>query len=128
MKLIKNYVIPKDIGYHGPDGMRTLAEKLNTELSEALENEKFRKQIIYYGDNFVTIKADKNPSNPTGYIMHFLRKIRDIPKKPHKKYSDLHIEVIVGTGFAEVNLYDPERWKEPIYKIVMDFIEREANE
>jgi len=126
MRLTESYWIKQDIGYHGSEGMKALAEKLNTNLSESpIANT----GVIYHGKSSVIIKADK-PSQifpdclmrllrKSGYLMSLLRKIYH---KKIERHPDLHIDVIVDDSFAEINLHDPKDWKQSIYQTVKDTV------
>jgi ribosomal protein S15P/S13E len=119
MRVIEQHTIFADVGYHGPEGMRSLTQKLDDVLSHFSIID-HANGVIYHGEKSVTIKADLSSKNLLRYFWSQLRRVRDYLKPKDQRYSDLKIDVIVDDNYAEVNLHDPKKWKEPIHDAVFN--------
>jgi len=76
--------------------------------------------IHFLGDEKLVIKGNLPSSGFRRFLRNASRKIRDIKKPEYGKVSDFHMVVSIDERGADLNLYDSEKWKDPIYGIVLE--------
>jgi len=119
MRVVEQYSIFEDVGYHGPEGMKNLAQKLDEVLLKFPVID-CANGTIYLGQKGLTITANVSSKSPLRYLWSRLRSAKDYLKPKSQRYSDLKINVIIDDDYAEVNFYDPQNWKRPIYDAVVN--------
>jgi hypothetical protein len=97
---------------------------LAEDLGKNLFNTPIGKGLTIYFNHCesITIKGDKQPTNLRERAKRTLRNISNMGKEDRKRKTDFHMNIQIDEGGADLNLYGADKWKEPLYKIVLDTV------
>ncbi|MFH1229692.1 MAG: hypothetical protein V1678_04700 [Candidatus Aenigmatarchaeota archaeon] len=102
-------------------------KELKKDLKENLSKTPIGKSVIFYilNDEKMIIKGDRLSSGLGSQLKNAARRVRNFRKSDYNKSSDFHMVVSIDEYGADLNLYDSEKWKDPLYNVVLETVKHD---
>jgi hypothetical protein len=101
---------------------------LAEDLGKALYSTPIGKGLTIYFNSVesMTIKGDRQPASLKDKAKRAIRNIRNMGKSDMDKKADFEMNVLIDEGGADLNLQGSDKWKEPLYKAVLETVQSQV--